>query len=156
MNPRIPNIIEPLLDDYLSLSRQYLPGFVNAFYLVGSIALDGFNERWSDIDFLAVTEQRPAMRQIKALLHIHTLVRRRHRRWRMSGSYLQDGDLGRFENEIPPHPYYHDCFLHCHGHFELNSVTWWILKNRGIAVVGREPNDLCFKVDWPHLIATMR
>ena len=37
----------------------------------------------------------------------------------------------------------------------LNSVTWWELKNHGIPIVGPEPRNLAFTVDWDALIAEM-
>ena len=50
MNERIPPILHPLLQDYSRRVNQELPGFVNAFYLVGSLALDEFNPRLSDME----------------------------------------------------------------------------------------------------------
>lgn len=38
---------------------------------------------------------------------------------------------------------------------DLNSVTWWILKNRGIALIGSDPKELAFTVDWDLLITRM-
>jgi hypothetical protein len=40
--------------------------------------------------------------------------------------------------------------------YELNSVTWWELKQHGIPVVGMESQNLPFTVNWDLLIAQMR
>ena len=38
----------------------------------------------------------------------------------------------------------------------MSPVTWWLLKNKGIAVVGADPQHLSYTVDWPTLIAYMQ
>jgi hypothetical protein len=154
-NPRLPEPLHPLLEEYLSLMQQQLPGFLTAFYIVGSIALDGFNERLSDIDFLAVIAHRTTPSELERLRHVHQVITQHYPRWPMSGSYLQAEDIGRFEEEVEPHPFYQDGVLQPHGHFELNSVTWWTLKNRGVTLLGPEPEMLPFMVDWDLLITTM-
>ncbi|MFN8493092.1 MAG: DUF4111 domain-containing protein [Caldilineaceae bacterium] len=155
MHPRLPALLHPLLAEYLTLIDQRLPGFLTAFYIGGSIALDGFNERLSDIDFIAVIANRATESEIEQLRAIHATIVQHYSRWPLSGSYLQAEDLGCFEDEVQPHPFYQDGVLQPHGHFELNSVTWWTLKNRGIALRGPEPATLPFTVDWALLIAQM-
>ncbi len=51
---------------------------------------------------------------------------------------------------------YHDGVLHPDGHFGLNLVDGWVLKNCGIAIIGPEPQALSFTVDWNLLITKMR
>ena len=155
MNQRIPESIRPILENYLSLVKGQLPDLLSALYLVGSTALDGFNERFSDIDFVAVLNRRATLTDIENLEQIHRVIDKNYPRWEMSGSYLQANDLGHFDDEVEPHPYYAGVFRAA-GHWELNSVTWWILKNHGIAVMGIEPQDLSFTVDWNQLITKMR
>jgi hypothetical protein len=156
MNQRIPKSIHPTLENYLSLVKGQLPDLMSAFYVVGSIALDGFNERFSDIDFVAVLNRRATPTDIENLYHVHRVTDKNYPRWKMSGSYLQVDDLGHFDDEVEPHPSYHGGVLRPAGHFELNSVTWWILKNHGIAVMGSKPQELSFTVDWNRLITKMR
>jgi hypothetical protein len=156
MNQRIPKSICPALENYLSLVRGKLPDLMSAFYIVGSIALDGFNERFSDIDFVAVLNRRATPADIENLCHIHRAIDKNCPRWKMSGSYLQADDLGHFDDEVELHPACHDGVLRPAEHFELNSVTWWILKNHSIAVIGSKPQALSFTVDWNLLITRMR
>src|SRR5690242_19273 len=40
INPRIPELVRPTLENYLRLTNEQLPGLISAFYIVGSIALD--------------------------------------------------------------------------------------------------------------------
>ncbi len=129
---------------------------MNAFYIVGSIALDEFNEQFSDIDFLAILNRKATTEEIEELRHIHRLIERNHPRWKMSGSYLQFCDLGKRAGEIGLYPHYHDGVLHPNSHAGLNPVTWWELKNHGKAIVGAEPQELPFNVDWDQLVTWMR
>jgi predicted nucleotidyltransferase len=156
INQRIPKPIRPILENYISLIDEQLPGFISAFYVVGSIALDGFNERFSDIDFIVTLNHKASLQEIESLTAIHKKVEQDFPKWKLSGSYLQVNDLGHFENELEPHPYYHDGKFHKEGYFEINSVTWWILKNHGVTILGREPNDLPLMVDWDLLIVRMK
>lgn len=148
---QIPTQIQPVLDDYVALVHQQLPDFVTGLYLYGSIALGGFNEHFSDIDFITVISRRCTESDIACLRDIHQTLEAKYPQWVFDGSYLQPQDIGKFD--ISPYPYYHDGKLHPSGQHEINSVTWWILKNKGIAVVGDIPD---FSVDWDLLVANMR
>ncbi len=152
---RIPEPLQPLLADYSAQIEQTLPGLLNGFYIVGSIALGEFNMRFSDIDFVAVLKHNAAPAELEHLRKIHAALKRSHPRWEMAGIYLQVEDLGHFAGEVEPPPCYHDGVLHPHDYFEMNSVTWWILKNQGIAMTGPEPQALPFVVDWSLLITRM-
>jgi hypothetical protein len=156
IHQRIPERIHPTLEHYVFLTNKELPDFLAGFYIVGSIALDGFNEQYSDIDFVAVLNRKACQADIEKLMAIHKTLEKGFPRWKLSGCYIQIHDLGHFENEMETHPYYHDGILHEKGYFEINSVTWWILKNHGIAITGQEPAELPFIVDWNLLIARMK
>jgi len=156
INPRIPQPVRPILEKYVALSEEKLPGFIHAFYIVGSIALNGFNQRFSDIDFVAVLDRPASQADIQSLRILHKAIEEEFPRSKLSGSYLQITDLGRFENEIQPHPYYQDGMLHEAGYFEINSITWWVLKNHGIAIWSNESEDLSFIVDRGLLVTRMK
>ena len=49
----------------------------------------------------------------------------------------------------------HDSILHASGYHDIDTVTWWNLKHRGIAVVGPLAEYLDIQVDWDGLIAKM-
>lgn len=148
MDPRVPDSVRPVLEEYTSLIEEQLSGLVSAFYIVGSIALHGYDQRFSDIDFVAVLDQLATEVHIESLRAVHKSIEQEFARSKLSGSYLQRSDLGHFEHEIQPHPYYQDGKLIEKGYFEINSVTWWILKNHGVALWGPQPVTLPFTVDW--------
>jgi hypothetical protein len=156
MDHRIPEPVRPTLQDYVSRVNDQVPGLMKAFFIEGSIALGGFNTCFSDIDFVAILDHPATPMEFKALRGIHRAIEKRCPRWKLMGSYLQSADLDGFDREIEPHPTYHGGVLRPHGHFELDSVEGWILKNHGIALFGPEPQDLPFTVDWDLLIKKMR
>jgi len=153
INQRIPKSVRPILENYLSLTSNDLDGLISGLYIVGSIALGGFNEQFSDIDFVATLKRKVSQEDIEKLTAIHGKIEKDFPNWKLSGSYLQVHDLGHFEEEIEPHPYYHDGKFHNKGYFEINSITWWTLKNHGMTIIGEEATSLLFTVDWDLLIA---
>jgi hypothetical protein len=153
--PSIPEPVQPLLNAYLRHMEARLPGLLAGFYLHGSLALGAFNLHSSDIDFITVVTRRCTPEDVERLRQIHQEVATQYPRWGMSGSYLLWEDLGQFEETIPPGPCYHDGILKEKGHNDISSVTWWVLKNRGIALVGPAPHSLPFTVDWEKLLTDM-
>nr|WP_322709611.1 aminoglycoside adenylyltransferase domain-containing protein [Nostoc sp. ChiSLP03a]MDZ8210774.1 DUF4111 domain-containing protein [Nostoc sp. ChiSLP03a] len=65
-------------------------------------------------------------------------------------------DVGREQQEIAPYPYYHDSVLHSAGYHDINQATWWVLKHRGICLIGVPPENLAFTVDWNLLQRKMK
>ena len=88
--------------------------------------------------------------------HIHQHLHEKYTDWPLSGSYLQAHDIGQFEGAIEAYPYYDEGVLRESGYFDINSVTWWLLKHRGLTLFGTNPQHLDFDVDWDKLIADMR
>jgi len=156
MNQRIPESLQPILENYIALVDQHLPDLVEAVYLEGSIALGEFNERFSDIDFVAMLNRQVNLKELEHLRQIHKRIEKDYPRWKLSGSYLQWDDLGHNQEKAGRLPHYHDGVLRTNGRFESDSVTSWILKNYGIALVGPTSQGLSFSVDWDRLSAKMR
>jgi Domain of unknown function (DUF4111) len=152
---RIPTSIRPLLDDYLGLLRDRVPDLADACYLHGSIALNAFNDRLSDIDFITVLRHRPTADELTCLRSIHQNLATKYPRWKMDGSYLQWQDLGLLSDRIVPSPYVADGIYHPQGYRDINLVTWWLLKHHGIALFGTSPQTLTFTVSWDELVARM-
>jgi Domain of unknown function (DUF4111)/Nucleotidyltransferase domain len=156
MDSRIPEAVQPILACYVARCSEQFPDLLSGFYILGSIALGEFNEDYSDIDFLTVLNGRIPPMDIEKLRNIHQNIEKAFPRWELSGSYIQTGDLGKQDNNIEPHPHYHDGILHVDVRNEPNLVTWWELKNQGIPVIGIEPQSLPFQVDWEVLLTKMR
>jgi hypothetical protein len=152
---RIPEPIRPLLQDYLGLLNDRVPDLIDACYLHGSIALNAFNDRWSDIDFITVLQHRPTADELTRLRSIHRTITTKYPRWKLDGSYLQWQDLGRLPDTIAPSPYVAEGIFHPQGYRDVSLVTWWTLKHKGIVLLGSSPRSLTFTVSWDELVSRM-
>ena len=156
MASKIPPSIMPLLSDYIALINDQLPGFMSAFYLHGSIALGDFHPAHSDIDFITVITRHATESDLSTLNEIHAQLKEQYSQSTLSGAYLQPEDLMQPRSQITPHPAYHDDRLNSATHHETNNVTWWTLKQHGIALYGDTPQNLYFEMDWPQFAQDAR
>lgn len=152
IDPRIPDLLSPLLREYTRRLDQDAPGLVSAFYLVGSLALDAFNPRYSDIDFVAVFNRPASAGDYEKLLEIHRAVEGQYPQLKMEGEYFQASDLGRVDDEVSPFLNYHDGKLEWCRRLGLGPVTWWILKEKGIALFGPPVEELAITLDMDRLL----
>ncbi len=136
MDGRIPEPVQPILQRYLQLVQERLPGLMAGFYLHGSIALDAYNARLSDVDFVTLVSRRPDEQEGEQLRAIRQLLQQEYPRLEFDGIYVAWEDLGRA--------------------FEQNPVTWWILKKRGITVLGPPAETLPVSVDEDWLLRWMK
>lgn len=153
MPAQIPENLRPLLQTYTRQIHQDIPGLVSAFYLVGSIALDDFHDRFSDADFVAVLSRPAADSDFWALHRLHAQLERQHPRWKnkVEGLYCQPADLGCPDQMPCPHLKWHDGRLLRAERLHMGAITWWILQNHGIRVFGPEEMHLDFSTDWDFL-----
>lgn len=154
-NPRIPQMIQPMLDTYFRLMDQCLPGFLSAFYLHGSIALGAFDPRYSDVDFIAIASRSLSIDDIASLEAVHRSLLAQFPESKLDGSYMQPSDLGKFDKDISPYPYFNQGVFEV-GKHDGNAITWWVLKNKAVTLLGSNPKDLPFTVDMDELIVGMR
>lgn len=117
------------------------------FYLVGSIALNGFDPVHSDIDFVAVSTRKACPGDLEKLKKIHQTLERQYPAWKMDGMYLLPGDLGRFEAAVDSYPSCQDGRVVLSCHHGLNAANAWVLKNDAVVVLGSRPETLPFSVD---------
>ncbi|KPV54599.1 hypothetical protein SE17_02760 [Kouleothrix aurantiaca] len=155
MSADIPQPVQQVLNAYISLVNDALPGLLAGLYLHGSLALGAYNPGLSDIDFIAITSRRCTPSDIDTLRVVHHMLIERYPQAQLEGSYLQWHDLGRSEDTIPPHPHIHDGIVHASGYHDINAVTWWVLKHRGIAVLGPSPHHFAIQVDLDDLLGRM-
>jgi hypothetical protein len=155
MSTAIPEPVQHVLNEYVALLHEALPGFVTGMYLHGSLALGAFNPGLSDIDFITITSRRCTSTDIDTLRVLHHTLLQRYSQAQLEGCYLQSQDVGRFEDTMPAHPYVHDGIFHASGYHDINAVTWWVLKHRGIAVSGPPPDQFDIHIDWDDLLMKM-
>jgi len=156
MPASIPPSIQPMLDEYLTLVQTTLPDLMVGCYLHGSVVLDAFVPSLSDVDFITVVSHPITDTDFAALTVIHRTLEQKYPHAPLQGSYLQMQDLGKFAQEIQRGPSYSDGVLDRARHNDINSITWWLLKHKGITLAGPAAQELDFSVDWDLLVANTR
>ena len=156
MTTQVPEVIEPLLQEYSQFIEAALPGFVTALYLQGSIALGAFNERLSDIDFVAFTSREWHQPDLDKLTALHQALQAKYPRWPFEGIYLQLKSLSPDERATATYLNQHDGKLFSVTSIELNHVDWWLLKQHGIVIKGTPAAELPFEVDVPVILSGMK
>ena len=156
MPASIPPPIQPLLDAYLRFLEP-LRDHIYSIYIYGSIALDAFEERESDIDIVVLTQGEWTAQEIGQLGRMHKrLVKEYALGERLAPMYVPLGDIGKSNADIAPYPYASDGTFHAAGHFNLNAVTWWTVQHRGICLFGPESSSLPLEVEWADVLDAMR
>jgi hypothetical protein len=129
-------LVHQVVSTYLSAADREAPGLIEGLYLTGSVVLADFRPLQSDIDFVAVTANRPDALGRAALSRAHAYLQRRHRRPLFEGVYVTWEDLTREPSMVAPAPSVHGGRFHEADRFALNPVTWHTLAKHGVACRG--------------------
>ena len=135
--------------------RNFLDGKIVGVYVYGSIALGAFHIETSDVDFVAVLNDSVNEAEKQQLVELHKKMSESTLGKRMDGMYIPLADLGKYNHEINEYVYCADGKADI-GHWDINAVTWWTLKNQGITVIGKEVEDLPFQIKWDDVVNTMK
>ncbi len=139
------------VDRYLKTMDQALPGRIDGFYVVGSVALGDFQPGRSDVDFVAVVTQPLKAGELQQLgslqrrLYFQSLVEAiPHPRWPLvcNGVFVLLEDLKRPPLQVTAVASHVAGKFTPGGGFDVNPVTWLNLRRFGIPVRGPEPADL--------------
>ncbi len=146
MDSRVPIPVQKVVHDYITLFQNKLPKTLEGFYLHGSIALDAYINGSSDVDFISVVNKSLTAQDVEVISALHKKLNRKYKDTGMDGCYLFVEDIGKKQSEVK------GC-LHVNegrtnwGNDTINPITWWILKNKGIAILGPDVATYNFNVD---------
>ncbi|TYS55588.1 GNAT family N-acetyltransferase [Sutcliffiella horikoshii] len=147
---RIPDSVsvQKVLDLFIDMCNKELPGLLVGLYLHGSISIDGYLEGKSDIDFVAVTSRKLTNEDAAILKDIHLSLAETCKKPQLDGIYVQSSNLaaeGYFYND---------------GSFgkEVHNipVTWWLLKNKRVTILGQPVGELSLNVTTEDLTNYVR
>jgi len=140
-----PDQVRTVTSQHLDLVDEVLPGLVEGLYLHGSIGFGEWYDGRSDVDFVAVTAERPDEATVAALREVHARVGETFPRPSYDGLYVTWADLARPPADCPDVP----CSLpSAHGgewkvgRFDLSPVTWHELAWHGVHVRGPALEDV--------------
>lgn len=146
MDTRIPTSVRPILNDYIVIFNETFPNMLEGFYLHGSIALDAYCQGMSDIDFMAIVNRPFTEEELMVLTNIHLALHNQSKTIVMDGSYIVREEIGKKPTAATKCFYVNEGKVQQSNH-EMNPVTWWILKNKGITVFGTDLTTFHFEVD---------
>jgi hypothetical protein len=150
VGPALTGPAERAARDYLALADRVLPGRVTALYLVGSAALGAFRPGRSDVDLVVVLDGDLGARRLRAL-HLasgaRTVARALAARHgpltgTCNAAFVRAADVRRPVTEIPPLGSHTGHEAHVGRAFDVNPVSWKVLRERGIPVRGPDPAEL--------------
>lgn len=132
---------------YLETVDSCAPGLVEGLYVVGSFALDDWQEGRSDIDVVVVTADPVTDDDFANLVTAHAVLSEVPGLPSIEGPYVAWGDL-----VTPPtglhRPWVGDGQLRHDGDcFDINPITWFVLAEHGVTVRGPTPDRLGIVLD---------
>ncbi|PEJ94054.1 nucleotidyltransferase domain-containing protein [Bacillus toyonensis] len=152
----LPAEVKQLMEQYIvGLKEMFLDGKIVGVYVYGSIALGAFHIETSDVDFVAVLNDSVNEAEKQQIVELHKKMSESTLGKRMDGMYIPLADLGKYNHEINEYVYCADGKANI-GHWDINAVTWWTLKNQGITVIGKEVEDLPLQIKWDDVVNTMQ
>ncbi|ALC90746.1 hypothetical protein AM500_13830 [Bacillus sp. FJAT-18017] len=153
----ISSIIDNVLKEYINLFHEHFPETMEGLYIHGSIALNAYVDDSSDIDFITVTNRPLTEKDSDSLSFIHSHIAKKYKKPEMDGVYILWEDLGKlYKNSIDfnyNYPFYNNKKLSIGNYFNFNPVTWWVLKKKGIKIIGTDPKDFQFEIQSKELFS---
>jgi len=140
--PEINLVLQELLDEVQAILGGHLVGM----YLEGSLANGDFDED-SDIDFVVVVDEPVSEQDFSRLYALHERFNLRDTQWstNLEGSYISQSALRRHDPRQALHPNMERGYgerLKWAQHDEAWSVHRWVLRERGITLLGPDPKTL--------------
>ncbi|MET1013848.1 MAG: aminoglycoside adenylyltransferase domain-containing protein [Paenisporosarcina sp.] len=148
---QIPHNVQVILKDYISLVNERFPNLLEGVYLQGSIVLDAYVEGFSDIDFVSVTSRRLLEEDAEALFGIHSRIAEKYKDIEMDGVYIVWDDLGKLTSDENIYPVYNSGEIRFESY--ISPITWWLLKTKGIRIIGPDRTSFTFETRTEDLIS---
>jgi predicted nucleotidyltransferase len=154
-----PTEVSRLLDELLDGVRRALNENLLGFYLRGSLALGEFDPATSDIDILMVTQRPVSDSEFEALSRVHTEITAGDNRYarRLEVSYIDRDAIKRFAPGERRHPTIGTDWPFGWAEHRANWILErWIVRERGVALLGPDPKTLIDPIPLEDLCAAVR
>lgn len=135
---KLPEDVQNILNDYLEIFKIKLPGLMDSFYLIGSIAMNDYIEGKSDIDFVCLINRELNSSEINTIKRIHKEISSKYPENELEGTYITQKQIGKLDTGPVVH------FDGKNIHYDTKSgnigiITWFVLQKYGITVIGKSP-----------------
>ncbi|GKU24879.1 DUF4111 domain-containing protein [Clostridium folliculivorans] len=152
----IPQKVEQVLFAYENELKCTFNNKIFGVYIYNSVTLGNFDDSKSDIDFLTIINEDFDDVDLKKLKLIHQKLLNAYKyASKMEGMYIRIDKVGKGNDEIPPYVYFSNKKLHEYGYYDINSVTWWMLRNYGVAIKSPSISNLQLNIEWKNVITNM-
>lgn len=155
-NTRVPHKVKVLLTIYLKKLNKQLPDLLNGFYLYGSISLGAFVEGSSDVDFMAVIQRDLSEADIAILKQIHKEIQSSYPQMSLDGIYITKEDITGLDTEAKTCIYFNDGEIQGTKELQKNSIDVFQFYNYGVCILGKEPSQYNFSIEWNLLMSRMQ
>ncbi|HLI01014.1 MAG TPA: aminoglycoside adenylyltransferase domain-containing protein [Acidimicrobiales bacterium] len=151
MRPALAEPVQQVVTRYLDAIDAARSGLIEGLYLIGSVALDDYRPRTSDVDFIAVAA-RPADDEAAALRAARARVADEAGLPPFEGIYVTYDQLRASPSASSPGLFHHDGKLQS-GPNMRGPVEWATLARHGLVLRGRAPADIGVHDDPDQLVA---
>lgn len=134
---RIRRDIKTIIDEFVDRVERSLPGFLQDFYIYGSLSLDAFQNGFSDIDFIALINQHPTVDELQKLKDIHKHMQRKFSNTILDGYYLVKEEMTAENQRVIPSHYFSEGKFNGKRSFSKDSIDAFQLKKYGIIIKGQ-------------------
>jgi predicted nucleotidyltransferase len=148
-----------LLDELLDGVKRALSENLLGFYLRGSLALGDFDPMTSDIDILVVTHRPVSSSEFDALSRMHSEVAVSDTRYanHLEVSYIDRAAIKRFAPGERYHPTVGADWPFGWAEHRANWILErWIVRERGVTLLGPDPKTLIDPIPPEELCAAVR
>lgn len=156
MKQSLPQEVHQLMQAFLHLLNTYFSkDLMEGVYIYGSTALGAFDQEKSDIDFIVVLKRTANKQEIEILKDIHVQLTNENLGARLDGMYILKDDIAKTNDSLALYPYCSNGSLKV-GHWDINHVTWWVLKEHGIVLQGTTITKLGIATKWDDVLNTLK
>ena len=146
-----PDEVKQVTGLFLDLVDEAAPGLVEGLYLHGSLGFGEWYPGRSDVDFVAVSAERPDAATVRLLREVHDRVGETFLRLPFDGFHVTWADLARSPYDCPDVP----CILggdwRDEGRVDVSPVTWHELAWHGVRIRGPQLAEVDVWTD-PHTL----
>lgn len=132
---KIHEAIEPMVFAFRDALEAQLGTTFYGLYLYNSVALGEFEPIGSDVDFIVILKRPLEKTAFVKMAALHeNMVKMYSHGHCLDGMYLLFEAIGKGNDSLAPYPYAKDGRFYESGYFDVNNVTWWVLKEHECAV----------------------
>lgn len=132
---KIHEAIEPMIFAFRKSLEDIVGNDFYGLYLYNSVALGKFEEKGSDVDFVVIVQKPLSPDVLNQLAQLHKTIEKTFPHGdKLDGMYLLKEAIGKGNDSMSPYPYAKGGDFHHEGYFDVNSVTWWVLKEHECAI----------------------